>query len=262
MATEILYVRKMGQKCQNFKTPTTPTCTCEATLSTSAPSSPKQQPQSLSSSSGNSDVDADADANGDEHDDDGIDNHKPVLTNGKSNGLENGAAASAGEPSYQNASVMRTPRASSKDADYENTTPKNNGLNGSASNGLASASAPAATASNNNNNEQSEVVNGNGNGNGNGNATDADKKSAENGKANAADKDELYDVPVGEFTVTQFTQKQTNKQITDIKNNTIKQTHQKHFSTPFDKKRNKTHFLALKMSSEKQTNKQKLQTRS
>lgn len=218
------------------KTPTTTTLAlCTATLSTSTPSSPKQQPQSLSSSSGNdsllnADADAEADANGDGPDADGLDNHKSVLTNGKSNGTENGAADLA-EPSYQNTVAMRTSRASSNDADYENTTASSatkNGLNGSASNGSASASdavadaaaaaAAAATAANNNNIDRSELVNGNGNGNangnGNGNATDADKKIAEHGKSNAANKDELYDVPVGEFTQSHtFTHNVTKKNI-------------------------------------------------
>lgn len=206
---------------------------CVATLSTSTPSSPKQQPQSLSSSSGNDSLsNADVDANGDaDHDADGIDiDHKRVLTNGKSNGTaatENGTAASSvgAEPSYQNTTAIRTSRASSNlDADYENTT--KNGLNGSVNgNGTASAdgaAAAAAAAANNNNNDQSELVNGNGNGN----ATDADKKIAEHGKssANAAgNKDELYDVPVGEFNTTSVTHTHIYTKKTQ-KTNTNKQT--------------------------------------
>lgn len=162
-------------------------CVYKATSSTSAPSSPKQQPQSLSSS-GNEDVEID-----------GIETS--TLTNGKS--TENTT-----ESSYENAvAANRTSRASI-DAEYENTVQntvaETNGLNGSAS---------SSSTTNNNNIAKSELTNGNGNGNtnDNGNATDAAKRSSVNDHSNAASKDELYDVPVGEFRIYTISHKNGNK---------------------------------------------------
>lgn len=152
---------------------------------------------------------------------DGLDDS--TLTNGKSaeNDTETEIETET-EPSYQNAGANRTSRASiTNDDDYENTvqntvTAETNGLNGSAS---------SSTTVNNNNVAKSEIkselVNGNGNGNGNGksngngndnatakangngngNVTDAAKRSSMHDHSNAASKDELYDVPVGEFRI-------------------------------------------------------------
>lgn len=111
------------------------------------------------------------------------------MTNGKS--TENTT-----ESSYENAvATNRTSRASI-DAEYENTVTvaETNGLNGSAC---------SSSTTNNNNIAKSELTNGNGNGNtnDNDNATDAVKRSSVNDHSNAASKDELYDVPVGEFRI-------------------------------------------------------------
>lgn len=74
------------------------------------------------------------------------------------------------------------------DDNYENTiqtvTSESNGLNGSAN---------SCTSANNNNNANSELVNGN--------ATDPDKKPTENDNEKSISKDDLYDVPVGEFPI-------------------------------------------------------------
>lgn len=139
----------------------------EATSSSCSPSSPKEQPQSLSSSSGNESL-SNAVAG------DGIDNKS--LTNGKTDDTE---------PPYQNADALRTSQATSNDVDYENavqTDIRSNGSNGDAN---------SSTVSDNNNVVKNELVNGN--------STDADKKLMENDSAKAAhNKEELYDVPVGE----------------------------------------------------------------
>lgn len=138
----------------------------EATSSSSSPSSPKEQPQSLSSSSGNESLSIAAVVG------DGINNTS--LTNGKNDDTE---------PSYQNTDDMRTSQASN-DVDYENTVQtdtRSNGLNGSAN---------SSTVSDNNNVVKNELVNGN--------STDAAEKSTEIVSANTANKEELYDVPVGE----------------------------------------------------------------
>lgn len=155
----------------------------EATSSSSSPSTPKtiEQPQSLSSSGNDSVLNAvDGDA-------DGIDDKS--LTNGKG---DDSVAESA---SYQNADIIRTSHASNSDAEYENTMQnkaESNGLNGSKSNVSDAATSAVDATTNNNNVAKCELVNGN--------ANEAAKKSDDNLNA-AASKDQLYDVPVGEFHI-------------------------------------------------------------
>lgn len=168
---------------QKWKKKTTKNEFAHAATSSSAPSSPKEQPQSLSSSGNDSETNA---ADGESAD---LDNNDKSLTNGKSATITDSADTGNAEPSYQNNAVVAAVRASranaSHDAEYENTanTSESNGLNGSASGSIA------VNNNNNNNNAAaaSELVNGN--------ATDAAKKLS----ADAASKEQLYDVPVGEW---------------------------------------------------------------
>lgn len=77
---------------------------------------------------------------------------------------------------------------------------RTNGLNGSAS---------SSTANNNNNIAKSELINGN--------DIEAAKNSTGHDNLNAASKDELYDVPVGEFRISVLDLKsQSKKKINQI----------------------------------------------